>query len=102
MLDKDQCNLIELICENNDIELRKDYSGRNMFGKECFGIVGNGNTLTKFFIDLTSSLKEFDDEQLAYELSYDLKTDNMGNDYIYYFPNWQWNNEEMENEEEEE
>lgn len=100
LLSKDQCKMIELICEDKEIELKTDYSGRGMFGEECFGIVGDAKTLAMFFIELTSYLLEDgDDAQLAYELSTNLKTDNIGNDCIYYFPNRQWNDKETDEEE---
>lgn len=63
--------------ENAGVEYRTDYSGRGMYGAECFGIEGKTSDLVRF-------LRELDDD-MADELM-DPTTDSMGLDIIFYWP----------------
>lgn len=62
--------------------VRTDYSGRGMYGRDCFGLV----------LDSTSDIMDFilavsyDDRDLADALSRNLTEDSMGLSGIYYFP----------------
>jgi len=75
------------------------YSGRCMYGKECFGLVGDLTNIPKFFIMLTESVLAQDNdnnvsqycqisflEQIFY-LFENMQTDSMGMSEIIYFPN---------------
>jgi hypothetical protein len=86
-------------CEDNDIEPHPRYSGRGMYGKQCVGIVGGSAQFVAFMYlvvpkidprfnvqnleqgDVTEFELEFSDEWL------NMKTDSMGRDTIYYWPN---------------
>lgn len=79
-----------------DLRVTDDYSGRFMFGKECFGVIVS--QLATALYDVTEALREIitepDDPDIAKEASdileegalIEFKTDNMGLDYIIYFP----------------
>lgn len=58
------------------IESRTNYSGRGMYGAECFAIVGNTQDLMEFTRALTQDEFEFMGEP---------STDNMGMDFVYYW-----------------
>lgn len=86
-----------------DVELRDDYSGRGMYGEECWGVVGELDSLRKFELGLAKSqtVEQYDG---ALEGSVDVesvlevfeehleaiqnrrRTDNMGMSYIWYYP----------------
>lgn len=61
-----------------------DYSGRGMYGTECFGIVTTNINLVlpAMVAVLTDEGKDFD----VFELAQELRTDNMGLSFIAYFP----------------
>lgn len=81
-------------CGIEESQIRWDYSGRGMYGRVCFGFTGRYSHLFEFGIrlgivqvDLESS-----DEGVPLDLesfSADLCIDNMGYDYIFYWPNLQ-------------
>lgn len=75
--------LIDKAVDNlDDVRVYPNYSGRNMYGKECFGIVTNNVTnLCKFFLYLDS-----DDNFIGEDLADAVREDNLGYDTIYYFP----------------
>jgi hypothetical protein len=50
-----------------------DYSGRGMFGKTCLGVVGSMQDLDTLLSEIKGSAQG-------------LRKDNMGMDYIYYWP----------------
>ena len=68
-------------------DLRRDYSGRGMFGDRCFGIVGGPREFAAFIAEVT--MAESDGratEGLAGRLAENVVTDGMGLSTIYYFP----------------
>lgn len=70
---------------------RWGYSGRGMYGKTCFGFVGNDEDYTNFLFTLIENNHEDDAHvsdaiQVAREFSRRMHRDNMGYEYIYYFP----------------
>lgn len=68
-----------------DCEIRADYSGRAMFGDECFGIVHNGADV---LIGVAFACLIGDDYLVAAELAQAARTDSMGRSTITYFPGW--------------
>lgn len=80
------------------LKVTDNYSGRFMYGKLCFGITVS--QLATALYDVSEALREIiikekrDDLNLAKEAAdmledgnlTDFKTDNMGLDYIVYFP----------------
>jgi hypothetical protein len=77
--------IVEKACYDSGIRIREGYSGRGMFGKTCFGLVGNLSELCKFFSCL--SVDFWFAEKLANGVCYD----SMGHDTIYYFPGFELN-----------
>jgi hypothetical protein len=65
-------------------EPRWDYSGRYMYGKTCFGFVGDVRDLAAFFYQL--ACVDGDDDVIFYDLHRALCTDSMGLNTIFYFP----------------
>lgn len=84
--------------EEEGLNVRDDYSGRFMYGKLCFGVIVS--QLATALYDVTEALREIiikekrDDLNLAKEAAdmledgnlTEFRTDNMGLDYIIYFP----------------
>lgn len=68
------------------VRVDKDYSGRFMFGRTCFGIVVDDiSEVSTIAIDLSrSAQKEFREVVRA------MRRDNLGLSYIAYFPGYQW------------
>ncbi len=62
--------------EDAGVEYRTNYSGRGMYGAECFAIEGNTSDLIRF-------LRALDDD-MADELM-DPSTDSMGLDTVFYW-----------------
>ncbi len=77
------------------------YSGRSMYGKTCFGFTVENRTELRIAMQFVHELKnksfdDFADELLA---KYDgTKTDSMGRKTILYFPHFEWNPEEDDQE----
>lgn len=69
-----------------DDALYLNYSGRGMYGRECFGIVGTVSDLVGF---VTEAVRRgaVGDETVAGFVQYieDVSTDNMGLDMIFYW-----------------
>lgn len=89
-------NAIDEVQNYADIELRTSYSGRGMYGKECFGVVGSQTELAKFELSLALHLAadnsdeyrvDPDDVMENFENILDSRSvDSMGYDTIYYYP----------------
>lgn len=74
-----------------DSDIHWDYSGRGMYGRTCFGFVGNEEQYAEFLYALIE--EQHDDEsdvshaiQVAREFSSRVSRDSMGYDTIFYFP----------------
>jgi hypothetical protein len=78
------------IAEDNDLTPRFGYSGRFMYGRTCFGLVGNIAQINSFIITLVLDLMEDDNNEVNEEFidSFrEMKLDSMGLDSIMYFTN---------------
>jgi hypothetical protein len=62
--------------EELGLNVYHDYSGRGMFGKNCLGVVGAMHDLDTLLSEVEGSAEG-------------LRKDNMGLDYIYYWPDIQ-------------
>ena len=60
-----------------EIEVISDYSGRAMYGAECIAIIANGVVL--------DSMRD----ELTYIIGVKPRVDNMGLDYVWYWPSLQ-------------
>ena len=65
--------VVEQVANANGWDYRSDYSGRGMFGSTCVGIVG-------------PDIMEIEDACKAAGITSDTWYDNMGIQYIVYFP----------------
>jgi hypothetical protein len=96
--------VIEYAMMNANLEtedLRDNYSGRGMYGQECFGFVTNDyGSPFAFFVQLgiigaqneeDTSIEDSDyfDTGAAEQLAMSAQTDSMGRGSIVYFPGWQ-------------
>ena len=82
-------NYIYAIGEMFDIRVRNDYSGRYMYGDKCIALEFNGTAgqlFAAFLTPMTSYNIELI-EPLA-ELFSEMRVDQLGKGYIYYFPGW--------------
>ena len=96
-LSEDQRNLIEdIIDDENDVDISKNYSGRYMYGDECFGIVmGQYFNPSAFLAKFVLMLQDEGERDLAYELAGSVREDNMGLGSIVYFPSIKWGKSEI-------
>lgn len=73
-------------------DYRWAYSGRGMLGRTCFGFVGRPRQLAEFFVALGRWIETSWNEHdvlaidVVDEFVTALTVDNMGHDYVYYFP----------------
>jgi len=88
-----------------NFEVRTDYSGRIMYGKQCLGItLTEGYTPVSFFSNLVKTVRTYQDEKeesnypdiedddlyhIVTKLMDNCKTDQMGKGSIVYFPDIQ-------------
>lgn len=79
-LTDEQLVLLEDAAWDADMDFRKDYSGRGMYGKTCVGITGGLPGLVKFVQLITEQ-----GENLAEDIQ-GIASDSMGLNTIYYFP----------------
>lgn len=89
--------------EGEDCSIYEQYSGRGMYGAQCFGITVNRHaraTILSIFMDVIFDGVDgnYGDELLEEIRNHNwaMREDNMGLDQIYYFPNVQWPEEEEE------
>jgi hypothetical protein len=75
------------IAEDWDLEIHAAYSGRFMYGKTCFGVVGSITDLLGFIAALAIKLNDDNMADVMFDcIVQDVRTDNMGYDTIFYFP----------------
>lgn len=75
------------------------YSGRGMYGKQCFGIeTAQYTNPISVMMEMTIDLIENEEENLARELAGRVSQDNMGLGTITYFPSIEWGEAEKEEE----
>ena len=90
VISKDLEDFLAGACELYDIEMMPDYSGRFMFGQKCLAFVFGGTAgelISAFYTALTRDEFELKDELM--EMFSRMRQDNMGLDYVYYFPGFQ-------------
>lgn len=78
---------IQKLAEQMNLRVRS-YSGRGMMGKSCLGIVADTYMIFSLFYEL--GLKD-----LSFPDGY-IKSDSLGNNTIYYFPDVPFEDEEDE------
>lgn len=88
---------VESTLEDAGLDVRMDYGGRGMYGKDCLGIVTDGSgwalaTQVMEAQEYTSYAEE--DDLLDYLLTHEPRVDSMGLGDIYYWPGLQVIDEE--------
>lgn len=82
-----------------EYEVRDDYSGRFMYGDQCFGVtVPSFTEAFRMCLSLGMKLRDYVDqderefwyEDLVTDLVKAARYDNMGHDVIVYFPGWKF------------
>lgn len=110
-LTKQQAQWIQEVCDQEEWSLRKDYSGRGMFGRKCIGITGrhiNGFTVCAKIIRYASDETFTDADPSELEALIELfaeasvSEDSMGLSQIIYFSNIMWDDTLDEEEDEDE
>lgn len=76
--------IIREYCEENDLELREDYSGRGMYGETCWGIVYEYESDYAIVCELTELLCSVGIRDVSHVLGR-IETDSMGRGRILYF-----------------
>ena len=76
-------------CDDAVESVQTDYSGRFMYGQECFGIVTSDPFRLVGSMSMSLGMDGYDD--LAIDLYSNTCTDNMGMSKIVYFPDVDWN-----------
>lgn len=76
----------------DDDQVRLDYSGRGMYGQACFGFTGTMEDYTRFVVAMlthyTPERESECSEDYAIALGQGVRTDSMGRDMIFYFPDF--------------
>jgi hypothetical protein len=92
-LSKDDQFRVETAANETGVSIRRNYSGRGMYGDHCFGLTGGLRDAFKFFAALGRDDAEQEDNgihdvncELANDLASNATIDNMGRDFIVYFP----------------
>jgi len=98
-------DLLEGSIENLEYELYTNYSGRCMYGKECFGFstrkagaeMSLVNDMLQYVHETGGSMDEL--IELIGIMANGASTDSMGLGTIYYYRNLQWDREKSDNDE---
>jgi hypothetical protein len=100
-LTQEERDAIREYCHDTGNTFQKNYSGRNMYGKDCFGYITETPILQSFGDFLLNMAMLCPDEDLTDFIDC-VKYDSFGKSAsIIYFPNIQWGEEEDCEEDEE-
>jgi hypothetical protein len=83
-LTQEQMLALKYFCDDYDYDLRKDYSGRGMYGSTCIGIVTDTNPFA-LALEMVEAAEEYDDFPIETFKKAAPRTDNMGLSSIIYF-----------------
>lgn len=83
---------VDMCGDDEDFKLYRNYSGRGMYGKQCFGIVGHSETeiIAKILTSIVFNNFETESNRLELvkeftDLLENASSDSMGYDVILYF-----------------
>lgn len=86
-------NALVTACEDHEVKVVTDYSGRFMYGKKCVGVVGNASDLMMFLTVVLPAIEGATNdhaERTTWTRGdaewHDARQDNIGNDLIFYWP----------------
>ena len=93
-----QAEAIREACENLDFTVYEQYSGRYMYGKNCFGFYTNAPAAElKLAVELLQNVNSEEEKDEVMELLENMSNcaaqDNLGMDTIYYYKRYEWNDE---------
>lgn len=86
------------------ITVHRNYSGRGMYGKECFGVSGDGTAIHSFYSAMHELAEDEDfveEVQEFWDRNHAIRMDDLGLGIIIYFPSIQVEDNEDECEEDE-
>ena len=83
ILQADDLETIREMAHAHDLEVHTDYSGRGMYGRECFGLSGTRQNLWQAVMELGAITVE----DLLDSLTVAPSNDSLGHDQIWYWPN---------------
>lgn len=91
-LTKYQCKTIENALDDCGFQLHESYSGRGMYGKECFGFSAEENgAVEKFISALFSNASDYDEIiDILNTMGDCASTDSLGLGTIYYYKSIKW------------
>jgi len=77
------------------------YAGRSMYGKQCVAVTAS--SFGRFFADILLTVESIGSESLEDLASIfeGMKWDNMGYDFVFYFPQIKWDSNEAHGDESE-
>ena len=88
----------EIVSEFIEEDDMRSYSGRGMFGRSCLGI--DVESVLSFYCEIIRQEMSEDEREMVADIVESSKTDNMGKDYIIYFPNVSYDNTTRDHEDE--
>lgn len=80
---EDQLDSLRSFLDIEDDDVRRDYSGRGMYGESCIGFV-----IDIPDVSLGVALCAVLGESIAVDMARDAQADSMGRSTIVYFPGW--------------
>lgn len=90
---RDQANELVQALDLEQDDLRTDYSGRGMYGDECFGLIIDVPDLI-----VGVAMRDVFGED-AWDIARAARTDSMGRSTIVYFPGWKVEDEDTDDDE---
>lgn len=79
------------VAEESYVDLRTDYSGRGMYGKDCPAVVGSVSQFALFILAIDEAIRiqhphsEFSSDEAVF-LADNVSTDSMGYSTVFYWP----------------
>ena len=101
MIDREDIEIFESIAEHAGIELH-GYSGRGMYGRECYAISVQEGTVCEMVADLLDGCcADLGDCEVLATFLRNAREDSLGRGSIVYFPSAAWQENEEDDEEDE-
>lgn len=102
MIDREDIEIFENIAENAGIELQ-GYSGRGMYGRECYAISVQDGTAYEMIADLLEACcGDLENCEILATFLRNAREDSLGRGSIVYFPSAAWIEDDEEEGDEEE
>lgn len=82
--------IIQQVAEDLQMDVHTSYSGRGMYGRKCFGVDGSMCNIASFVGYVTQNALEDELEDFEADMWDDMKVDQLGKGYIFYWENLEW------------